>query len=308
MIFSEIYGTYYHVLSKILAKAVEGTLTQPMMYELIEKYGFGETSITIPQNLDDQTWPLLLSDLTTPLHHSPTQPLTHLQKRWLKTLMADPRIQLFQVPMTGLEDVLPLYPPEALVYFDRYGDGDPFTDPQYIAHFQTILTALRQEKGLSITFTGGKQTVQHWLCVPHKLEYSSKDDKFRLLCGKGRQIQFVNLARITDCSLADPMPQEAQAPPALETRTLLLELTDQRNAFERCMHHFSYLEKETIHLEDHRYRVILHYHPDEEAELLIRVLSFGPMLRVIAPDHFRAELRKRILRQFSMTPPPNTEE
>lgn len=31
--------------------------------------------------------------------------------------------------MEGLEDVEPLYPPDAFIYYDRYRDGDPYADP-----------------------------------------------------------------------------------------------------------------------------------------------------------------------------------
>ena len=150
MLFSEVYGTYFDVLSEILEKAVEGELTRESMYAVIREKGFEESILTIPQNLGQQVWPLLHSDLTTPLEHKPTQPVTTLQKRWMKALLQDPRIRLFAPPTEGLEDVEPLYPADAIVCFDRYNDGDPFEDPQYIRHFQTILTALRENRAVDL--------------------------------------------------------------------------------------------------------------------------------------------------------------
>lgn len=55
-----------------------------------------------------QVWPLIRADYSTPLENPPTMPLTTLQKRWLKAILSDPRIQLFDPPMEGLEDVEPL--------------------------------------------------------------------------------------------------------------------------------------------------------------------------------------------------------
>ena len=133
MLFHEVYGTYFEVLSEILAKAVDGELTEDNMYRIIREKGFEESVLTIPQNLQEQVWPLLKSDLTTPLAHEPTQPITTLQKRWMKALLNDPRIRLFAPPVDGLEDVEPLYPADAIVYFDQYGDGDPYDDPRYLA-------------------------------------------------------------------------------------------------------------------------------------------------------------------------------
>lgn len=129
MLFSEVYGTYYRVLSRILDGAVKEELTQPMLLQIVLEQGFGESILTIPEALETCAWPLITEDLTTPLQHSPTMPLTTLQKRWLKALLQDPRVKLFDPPVEGLEDVEPLYPADTFVYYDRYHDGDPFDDP-----------------------------------------------------------------------------------------------------------------------------------------------------------------------------------
>ena len=297
MLFSEVYGTYFQVLAAVLEQAVQGKLTGEQMYSIIREKGFEESILTIPRNLEDQTWPLLKEDLSTPLKHRPTQPVTTLQKRWMKTLLADPRIRLFVPPVQGLEDVLPLYPADALVYFDRYADGDPYEDPQYIAHFQTVLKALQEKRWLRLRFAGQKETVHIRRCIPYRLEYSSKDDKFRLIAGNGRSSMIINLARITRCQLLEPYGEEAYRPKAMRKSTLVLELTDERNALERCMLHFSHLEKETERIDEKRYLLTLRYEKDDETEMLIRVLSFGHLLKVVAPDSFRQRLVERIEKQ-----------
>lgn len=297
MLFSEVYGTYFNVLAEILARAVDGELTRECMYAIIREKGFEESILTIPQNLDDQTWALLRPDMTTPLEHTPTQPITTLQKQWIKTLLNDPRIRLFAPPTDGLEDVEPLYPADAIVYFDRYGDGDPYEDPQYIEHFQTILIALREKRWLRISFFGRDHIPHSWRCIPYKLEYSPKDDKFRLITGNKRAPPVINLARITQCQLLEAYPPEAYQPQSMRKQELVLELTDERNALERCVLHFSHLEKQTERIGGNRYRLTLRYEKDDETELLIRVLSFGQMLKVVSPDAFRKQLKERIQKQ-----------
>ncbi|MDD6989214.1 MAG: WYL domain-containing protein [Ruminococcus sp.] len=81
--------------------------------------------------------------------------------------------------------------------------------------------------------------------------------------------------------------------------TLVLELTDERKALERVMHHFSYLKKETEKLDEKHYRIILEYDRDDETEILIRILSFGPMVRVVSPQSFINKLKNRINKQIS---------
>ena len=108
MLFSEVYGTYYNVIAELLNKAVDGELTQQTMLDIVREKGFEESVLTIPEALESQTWPLITEDYGTPLENKPTMPLTTLQKRWLKALLSDPRIKLFDPPTEGLEDVEPL--------------------------------------------------------------------------------------------------------------------------------------------------------------------------------------------------------
>lgn len=297
MLFSEVYGTYYNVLAEILTHAVQGSLTQKELRAIIARKGYEESILSIPMNLEDQVWPLLHDDLTTPLQHSPTMPLTELQKRWMKTILSDPRCALFDPPMEGLEDVQPLYPADTIVYFDQFLDADPYTDPAYIAHFQTVLTALREKRRLQIQYDGAKGTHQTICCIPRKLEYSQKDDKFRLIAEAGHFTSVLNLARICECILLPSGAPERDAPLPKHDQALVLELTDERNALERCMLHFSHLEKETRRLDEKHYLLTLHYEKEDETELLIRVLSFGQMLKVISPDSFRERVMGRIQKQ-----------
>lgn len=297
MLFSEVYGTYYNVLAQLLSKAVEGDLTQEAMFNIVREKGFEESVLTIPEALESQTWPLITKDYTTPLEHKPTMPLTTLQKRWLKALLSDPRIDLFAPPMDGLEDVEPLYPSDTFVYYDRYNDGDPFDDPGYRKRFRCILSAIQHKRWLRIQFTGRNGTPHYWRCIPYKLEYSAKDDKFRLISANSRASLSINLARITQCSLLEPYEDEEYRPQPMKKRILIMELTDERNALERAMLHFSHLEKETERIDDDRYKITLYYEREDETELLIRVLSFGPVLKVVFPDDFVKKLWERLEKQ-----------
>lgn len=297
MLFHEVYGVYYQTLARILALAQQERLTKQELYRIVREAGFEESILTIPQLLEDQTWPLLNPDLTTPLEEIPTMPLTLLQKRWLKALLCDPRIRLFDPSEEGLEDTEPLYPSDALVFFDRYGDGDPYQDPGYIRRFRIILTGLREKRRLRIQYTGAVGVAHSRQYIPRRLEYSAKDDKFRLLCGDGSGCTTINLGRITHCQLLEPWGAEVREAPSIPQKELQLELRDQRNALERCMLHFSHLRKETQRMGEDRYLVKLFYEPSDETELLIRVLSFGPMVKVISPEDFRQRLIQRLRRQ-----------
>ena len=81
---------------------------------------------------------------------------------------------------------------------------------------------------------------------------------------------------------------------------LVLELINQRNALERVMLHFSHLEKETVQLDRKKYRITLWYEPRDERELLIRVLSFGPRLKVVEPASMVEQIKNRIKNQQNL--------
>ena len=57
MLFSEVYGTYYNVLAKLLERSVDGNLTRESMDTIIREKGFEESILTIPEALESQTWP-----------------------------------------------------------------------------------------------------------------------------------------------------------------------------------------------------------------------------------------------------------
>ena len=86
----------------------------------------------------------------------------------------------------------------------------------------------------------------------------------------------------------------------MKKRKLILELTDDRNALERVMLHFSHLDRETERIDDNHYKITLYYEREDETELLIRVLSFGPVLKVVFPDDFIKKLCDRLEKQKNL--------
>jgi len=295
LLFHEIYGGYYHTVAAILDEAVRGMLTPKRLRELVQTHAFGESFLSIPDGLTGERWRLLHSDLSAELNSAPERPLSLLEKRWLRSLLLDPRIRLFDVDMHDLENVKPLFTPDMFIFFDRYADGDDYHDPNYIAHFRTIMTALREKKDLYISFTSGRQSQPSLVVTPHYLEYSEKDDCFRLIASGFRRSWTIRLSRVMDCAAAENSRALPLRPS--KTETLVFELEDQRHALERVLLHFSHLEKETKRLDETHYRVTLRYDPADETEMVIRILSFGPTIRVLEPQRLIAELQKRIEHQ-----------
>ena len=266
----------------------------------MQEQAFGDSYLTIPRSLKDCEWPLLQNDMTTPLQHTPSMPLTILQRRWLKTLLSDKRMQLFDVDCTGLEDVEPLFSQEQFVYFDRYNDGDPYDDPQYKQHFRLLLQAIAEKRRVEISFLNNKNDNMRKKYLPMQIEYSAKDDKFRLKAVCGSSLHYVNVARIKECRLLEQDAAEICEQKAPERCKLTALLTDERNALERAMLHFSHLEKTTERLDEKHYRLHLTYDKSDAIEMVIRILSFGPLLQVQEPASFIELLRKRLQKQLAL--------
>ncbi len=300
MIFSEIYGSYFKAVSAVLTKAVEGNLTERELTRTVLENAFGESLVTIPAKLTDGSWPLLTRNFGTPLTRSPHLPLTTLEKQWLKALLLDPRIQLFSPSEEGLEDVDPLFTQDQFVYYDRYSNGDDFSDPRYIEHFRTIIQAMHEKRKLRVRFHGHRGNRQSYICIPYKLEYSSKDDKFRLITGFRGKPLTVNLSRMDSVHILEPWDENEYQRPNEREKTLVMDLYDSRNALERVMLHFTDLEKETERIDDKHYRITLNYKQGDETEILIRILSFGPVLKVTAPETMVTQIRERLDRQMAM--------
>lgn len=302
MIFHELHSAYYTAVSHILDRASTGTLTAPDLRTLVEAHAFTESPLTILPALREGRWPLLLPDLTTPLRHAPSRPLTTLERRFLKSLLLDPRVALFDVRIDGLDDVKPLFTPADYRIFDQARDGDPYTDPGYIARFRLILDAVRNRYPLSLA-TGTRKGNRVWMHLqPERLEYSAKDDKFRLISSGCRYGGTVNLGCIIVVTPYEYAGRRFRAdtlkPPVMLTATLTI--FDARNTLERAMLHFAHFEKQAERLDEQRYRLTLRYDRDDEIELLIRILSFGPFVRVESPDGLVEALRARLSAQRAM--------
>lgn len=300
MIFSEIYSAYYNAVAKILSKVIREDTTEKDLQNIIENTAFAESSLTILPSIKSGKWQIVNKDLTTPILNAPTMPLTTLQKRWLKSLSLDPRIRLFDISFEGLEDVEPLFTPDDYVVYDRYLDGDPYFDEGYTKNFKTILNAIKNKQPLKIETLNRKGEAVRINALPVRLEYSEKDDKFRLISMGSKHGGTINIARITNIEKYNGSAINLTKEKQTEYKVVTLKVYDERNALERSMLHFAHFEKQVEKLDNRTYLVRIKYDKDDETELVIRVLGFGPMVEVVEPDGFRNLIIERLKKQKTL--------
>ena len=305
--FSEIYGTYYNIVAKLLVQAVKGELSCAQLQQIISTEGYGDTSLQLLPALKDETWKLFTPDLHTPLKHQPTLPLTLLQKRWLKTLLQDEKLSLFFTDeelarqKQALADITPLYKSDQFVFFDRYIDGDDYKNPRYRENFRQLLKALREKCYFNASYRSNRGTIIVWSnLLPLSMEYSAKDDKFRLQAMAAAKQVTLNVSRIIAVETGATFAKQAiVADCAFNQEKLVMEIEDVRSTMVRALLHFSDLAKETEKLDATHYRLTVFYDKSDETELVFRVLSFGPMLKVIEPQGFIELIREKLQKQLS---------
>lgn len=298
MLFSELYSVYYNTVARIIERAFEPGVTEQDLQRCVEKEAFSESVMTILPALKSGKWPLLNKDLSPKLEYKPTMPLTLLEQRWLKAILDDPRIRLFGVECPELDGVEPLFTQEDYKVYDQYNDGDPFEDETYIRHFQMMLSAMKTGRPVRITMRNrhGKDL---WVrFYPKGFEYSLKDDKIRILADGCKFKQF-NLGRVTSCQYYNGHGPWKETTQENVVKTLMLQITDERNALERVMLHFAHFEKQAERIDDRTYLLRMNYYGSDETEIVIRVLSFGPCVEVIEPESFIDLVKERLFAQKS---------
>ncbi len=323
-LFSELYTCYYHVVACILDEAKLHPVTRQDMESLAKEFGYDESALSIVPCLTGHVWPLLKQDskkadsYRSCLKHGVfPMTLTLLQKAWLKALMSDPRFCLFftdtqlQELKTALENVEPLYRIGDFCLFDQYGDHDPFSSVMYREHMQAILSAMGRRQPLHVSYLSGKGNIISHTWLPCRLEYGQRDGKFRLYAlarrKNGRQrMDLINVSRILSLKeTGNPFPDSVDVEHFLDREMcgepLVLEITTERNGLERAMLHFSCYQKQVERMTDTgTYRCTIYYDTRWETELLIQVLSFGPVVKVLGPKAFIRQVQDRVRRQADL--------
>ena len=297
MIFSEIYSAYYNTIAAILGEIIKGDPTEKDLQSIVTERAFGESVLTIMPALKSERWQLVRSDLTTPIVRIPTMPLTLLQKRWLKAISLDPRIRLFGVELKGLEDVEPLFTTDDYYVYDKYSDGDPYEDEEYIRQFKVILEAMRNGTQIKFEMTNRKGNEMFVRCRPIRLEYSEKDDKFRLITSGWKAVSTVNVGKIRKCAHYTGERESECEEREIRYDTATIQVVDERNALERVMLHFAHFEKQAEKLDENTYLLKIKYAHDDEPEMVIRALSFGPMVQVIGSENFKKLVVEKLKKQ-----------
>lgn len=321
-IFSEIYGVYFRIAAKVMAR---GKITENEIYDIIRNEGFKESALFLPQKLipkgDGADWGLLKRNgdgkLEAVTENPPVLIMTELQKRWLKAKLYDPKIRLFledkeiEKLERELKNIKPLYGQDFFRFTDMFSDGDDFADENYRRIFRCVLAAVKDKEILDIQFTSGHGQRIREKYLPLKIEYSQKNDKFRVYCCRVKNGNrygggTINIGRIEEIrKTGEFFKRNISLNVFFKERRIknpvTVQVSNSRNGVERFLAEFASYEKETEReLKTGNITVKLYYDIQDETELLIRLLSFGPVLEIIGPENFRKKAAERVRRQAEL--------
>lgn len=327
-IFHEMYGAYFRIAAKVLGQP---EISEQALRQIVQREGFRDSVLFVPQKLipqqDGSDWGLLRRTDSGRLRritkHAPQMPLTLLQKRWLKAKLAEPNMQLFlsDETLAALGDALagiePLYTPAMFRTVDAFTDCDDVTDPQYRAHFRQIVQAIRSGEVLQIRFRSGSGERIRTRYLPFALEYSAKNGKFRLFCrrfhgGHLTGAGIINLGRVEQIIPTGILLSQERSPAELFAarrcrEPVTVRVTPARNGVERFMMEFAAYEKHSeLDTQTGCCTVQLRYDKQDETELLIQLLSFGPVLEILGPPAFRAQAAARVAKQYALLFPADS--
>ena len=319
-LFSETYSCYYQIMQSILTNQSAFTLTE--LQTGISEHGYEESLLYLIPKLKNREWDLFqqkdgiyLSKISKDFY----VPLTLLQKSYIKTILQDERIQLFfdADELKHLQDIFAdipvLWSPGDFYYYDRFSNRDDYENADYQRHFRTLVTAISHKQYVDISYESKTNQRVHHHYLPCRLEYSIKNDKFRLLgieqsARNHNRIEILNLNRMNEVTL---LPAFVKKLPDINKRIranyykepVRLLIHTERNTLERAMLQFANYEKNTKKIDAHTYECLIYYNKRNETELLIEVLSFGPMIEVLGNESFLQQVKQRLQKQKALQSP-----
>ena len=316
-LFNPIYSTYYLVARNLIEQYLKNKvpLSSAEEKQIIDETAFIETINELTdiiknkkkdkennkKNLDVKTiFSYSSKGLSSTIKNIPYFPLSIIERRFLAAIIQNPRVRIFMDDITiksiesELVNISPLWKTEDIKYFDQKKDADQFENSNYQELFQKLLQAINTQKYIQIIYGSKEKPI---IFTPSHLDYSQKDDIFRLFVKESKYP--INLRNIKSISITDEKPQDTEKSTVYET--LKVEIFDNTNThyhFNRAIRQFSYFKKSCQKSEkENIFEMTIDYDKSDESEIVIKVLMFGPNMKVLGPQSVIDEINRRVTRQ-----------
>ena len=160
-------------------------------------------------------------------------------------------------------------------------------------------------EGRSIIFDNVREGVYEYKnteAFPARIEYSFINDQFRISAYLPSEDRFFKMTLDTMCHIKpgkrkrEDIQEKYRAFLKSNKKRVLLDVEPTGHVIERCFRIFSYYERKAVYnRDDNRYRLEIHYHSFDEAEVIRDILSLGSSVTVMEPGAMRKKVFRRIL-------------
>ena len=196
-----------------------------------------------------------------------------------------------------------MYKKDTFDFYDIYTDGDDFSNKEYKRNFQRLVKATEQNQCVFIKYKSKNNKIIYGDFIPENIEYSQKNNRFRLIC---TNLSFNGLKTVINISSIKSVSVKEQKNDDIIKKNnkkvyAEIEVSNERNGIERFMSEFASLEKITeFDKTAGKCKVKLSYNSWDEAEILVRLLGFGTIIKVNSPERLVNKIKKRVKKQYCM--------
>lgn len=332
-LFDEVKNRYFHIVLRALSECGSG-LSKKDIISILEEEEFEERAVgrdfqsfqglLLNQYEPGDNYNLLKEEgkLFYPVMSEKgknTVPVrfTALEKVWLKALAEEPSAAMvlsketLQKLRETLKEVDTPISGEVIELTNKSLLPEPTNLKQYEDNFKIILKAIVEEKAISYCNTdrAGNEYCG-MLALPIRLEYSIKDNRFRvsLFCLKNHRPIVANVGTMSSIEIMENCEISVTREEVLKLlhknryskEPIVLEVTDKKSAMERCFMSFSELERSSRCLEQDKYEIKLNYYTFEEEDIIRKILALGPYVKVLSPQRIIDEIVKRIKKAIEL--------
>lgn len=308
--YHEIYGKYYQIIHNLLNSKPQ---TEKEINDYIRSQGFDESFLYLNAQMLVDEYHLFVKkrDLFYPLTNSKIPLfLTNEQRSWLNTMLFDEKVKLFlsderrnyyQKEFAGNV----LYDDKTYQYLFQDVDKDEIT-PKMSNVFRVVKNAIMQEMDINLTFISSKNYYTHKKVAPYKIEYSMQDQKMRLIAveyrnGEPKRIIRIKLASIVGYRMVERVKKidfKYYLQEEVLKEPLIIEVYPILNGIERVFIELSNYKREAFYDKERNLSIMkIYYEKVDEMDLVLKMLSFGKVVKILSDGFIKEEVLRRINKQ-----------
>lgn len=266
-------------------------------------------------------------------------PLTNVECRWLKSICNHPFAQLFLEKnilnkiTNYLGENIKELPISKIKYYDRFhqqyynklekynlntnelSQEDKEAAEKYINYFKIVLRNIttKTPNELTITYNTIKNRPVTKKVYPCWIVFCKRNHIFQLYSvnSENDQLEIINFERIANIEenikSSNKYKHKQLEKKILSClnieRVITIEFYNHKNVPDRILTEFSPWKKECIYDKTtEKYTMTLYYYKREETELLVRLLSYGPYIKIskVGNSLMSKNLRERINNQYNL--------